>query len=207
MRQLQEERRQRWEEYRSNRREGQDEEWPGFNLPLPAVAETLWDAEFDPNHFDVDGIWGTPPTMSGGGWPATMDNALLSAGSQNQLQRASSPNVAGPLRLDRDAVAFKLNPAAQPFVSTRQGSPSFKQPSPPPQVDTSVAGWGAPAPSSPHSDHATEEAGAGALSLAGSLFSAGVGSIWDPMQPVDPEVSWAEAMLAEEDHKLPPGFK
>lgn len=30
-----------------------DEEWPGFNLPLPAVAETLWDAEFDPNHFDV----------------------------------------------------------------------------------------------------------------------------------------------------------
>uniref|UniRef100_A0A914XGB6 Transmembrane protein 131 n=1 Tax=Plectus sambesii TaxID=2011161 RepID=A0A914XGB6_9BILA len=206
MQQLQEERRQRWEEYRSNRRDGlQAEEWPGFNLPLPAVAETLWDAEFEPNQFDPENIWGTPPTLNSA-WPTALDGASLSSGANSEPLRGSSPTVISPLQLDRDAVTFKLNPAAQPFVSTRQGSPNYKQTTPPP-ADSSIVAWGPPSGSSSPTNHMTEESNAGALSLAGSLFSAGVGSIWDPLQPVDPEVSWAEAMLAEDDQKLPPGLR
>ncbi|VDM37502.1 unnamed protein product [Toxocara canis] len=196
--QLQMERKLAEERYlrkKSKANEESREVWPGFNLKLPALAENLWDTDFevnDPNGpVTVAGAVGDapfwrPPHVRSTNWPPTPDTPTRDDVAQSVL-------------------AFRLNPQAEPFVvgaSSNNRSSTQSQPSPPIGL-TQASGL---------FDGLMDDP----LGLSGSLFGRGATNIWASGAPniatasstsAVPEsgdtnpaaVYWAEKFLADEE--------
>ncbi|KHN80250.1 Transmembrane protein [Toxocara canis] len=201
--QLQMERKLAEERYlrkKSKANEESREVWPGFNLKLPALAENLWDTDFevnDPNGpVTVAGAVGDapfwrPPHVRSTNWPPTPDTPTRDDVAQSVL-------------------AFRLNPQAEPFVvgassnnrSSTQSRATLNEPSPPIGL-TQASGL---------FDGLMDDP----LGLSGSLFGRGATNIWASGAPniatasstsAVPEsgdtnpaaVYWAEKFLADEE--------
>jgi len=172
MRELQQQRREHLERYVERKRD--EEEWPGFNLRLPALTEHLWDQDMEPSRLVLAEAAAAAAERRSSAWPPPETTASTTVRS-----------------------SFRLNPSAPAFVSSRASPPApiggGRQS---PQIGTTTASVIAPT-SEPLT--ATDP-----LGLIGSLFPSTdhhKTDIWCPSSSiaVDPEVAWAEAIIALSD--------
>uniref|UniRef100_F1KQA2 Transmembrane protein 131 n=1 Tax=Ascaris suum TaxID=6253 RepID=F1KQA2_ASCSU len=201
--QLQMERKQAEERYLKKKNKSNEEPrevWPGFNLKLPALAENLWDTDFDVNNDPSVGgattavlgdipVW-RPPHVRSTNWPPTPDTPTRNDVAQSVL-------------------AFRLNPQAEPFVVGASNNSSMprttRNESSPPIGPVQASGL---------FDGLMDDP----LGLSGSLFGRGATNIWasgaaipniatSANSAITPEsgdtnpaaVYWAEKFLADQE--------